>query len=530
MDQQRIIRQAAGLWSHPNRYSLPPGALWKADNCVIYREGVVSKRRGFSRYGDALSNAPSDVWLFDQSLIVQDGTTLRYDSDDAGTWAAWTGTYSPPDASSPIRTLEARKTFYFTTSGGVYSNDEKTGTPRLAGMAQGLDTQLAYAGTGASWFTSDTQVGYRVVWLRKDANNREIRGAPSYQEILTNPRTTGLSYTSVGAGPYTVTVTHTSHGFSDSDSIDITNSSDPAIADGAYTITYINANSYSFSVAADPGAGTLDDGKARDITLTATMPDDVVAGDSYEVYRSLVSSGIAVTPADRHFLVAKTAVVSGDVTNGYVTYSDTLDEAFLGVGLYVNDTLEGPSATKSATNDRPPWCRFLATYQGHTFYAYTLHPQQLSLKFLDVAGLTDETSAITLTGATTETYTFSAAEDLPNNKFKRWTTYATVSQNVAATMKSMCKVINRKSATYYAWYVSGTTQAPGMIVIKNRLPNVAAFSATADAAGTGDNFDPILPTSGTTIISEAETGKNILFRSKFEQPQDGRRVYPDGAD
>jgi hypothetical protein len=519
MKLQKVTRSALGLYSHPNKYALPPGALFIADDCAIYREGIVSKRRGFNRYGTALTNAPTDLYMFDNTLIVLDGSTLKYDSDGAGTWASWTGSYSGPDASTPIKALEANLSFFFNTSTGVFSNDATTGTPVRAGMEAGLDVQLAPSGTGASWFTHDTQVSYRLCWMRKDANNRQIRGTPTAQTIVTNPTTTGWAWASAGMGPWTITVTHNGHGFANNDYIWIEDSGDPNIVDGTYQITLINPNQYSFTenAGAPAGAGTLDDAREGDVTIISTLPSDVVAGDFYEVYRSYLSSGIAVTPEDRHYLVDTIEVAAGDVVNGYITYTDTAPEGTLSAQLYTNDTAEGPSAT----NDRPPWCRYMATYQGHTFYGYTIHPQQLQLQLLTVVGIVDDTSAITLTeGGSSEVYTFSAAENLGAKKFQRTTTFALDADNVEKTMQSFCKVVNRTSALWYAFYISTVTDPSGMVLIRRRVPNTAVFSCTSDSlANTGSKFKPVIPIAGTTVASEAETHKNGLYRSKYNQPE-----------
>jgi hypothetical protein len=187
-DLQTIVKTAAGLYSQYNKlHALPPGALLQCENGVIDREGVISKRRGFKRYGSVLSNAPTALFEYRKTLVVQDGSSLKYDSDGAGTWSSWSGTYSPPDSSVKIQSLEANQNFYFTTSTGVFKNDTISGVPKPAGMPMGLDITLALGTTGTVWLTVDNQVAYRVVLSREDANHNLVYGAPSYQEIITNP-------------------------------------------------------------------------------------------------------------------------------------------------------------------------------------------------------------------------------------------------------------------------------------------------------------------------------------------------------
>ena len=52
-------RQVKGIYSNYNNSSgIPEGGLLEADNCVSDRPGVLSKRRGFNRYGSELAHFP----------------------------------------------------------------------------------------------------------------------------------------------------------------------------------------------------------------------------------------------------------------------------------------------------------------------------------------------------------------------------------------------------------------------------------------------------------------------------------------
>ena len=84
-EQQTISRRATGLYTHPNALEVPPGSLLVADNAVIDREWVISRRRGFKRYGSALDGPPAALFEFKKRLITLDGDRLKYDSDGAGT-------------------------------------------------------------------------------------------------------------------------------------------------------------------------------------------------------------------------------------------------------------------------------------------------------------------------------------------------------------------------------------------------------------------------------------------------------------
>lgn len=507
--------QAKGLFTHPNRLLLPPGALLLAENCVFTREGVGSRRRGFNRYGDILTTEPKELFKFAGRIIVLDGTTLRYDSDGAGTWSPWTGTFTQPDSSVRMRFLESENSFLFTTDAGVWVNDALAGTPKRSGMPRGLDAQPSLSGTGGSWFLPDNQVGYRITWRRKDTNGRVTQGAPSFQERLTNSFTTALVWSSATT---TVSVTHSSHGFSNGDAITIKDADDANIPDGDFVISNVAAGSYDFTVSVAPttSPGTLTDGKKFDVSLTFTVPDDVVAGDEYEIFRTPLSADDAVIPGAEHRRLISAELSSAEKSAGTVTVTDDNLEDFFTANLYTNPSQE----TEDLANDRPPLSRFVVQFESHIFYFRTTYPHRLTLQLLDLTGVVDGTSSITIDdGTTSETYTFEAAENIGLKEFQHFTTFATAVQNIEATAKSLQKVINRGSAVWTCQYISGVDDAPGIFLLETKALGSVLFSVIANTTAIGALFQPALPTSGTTVASENDEQKNGYTIAKSSQPE-----------
>jgi hypothetical protein len=506
---QVIDRQAAGLLLHPNPYSLPEGALLEADNVVVDRPGVVSKSRGFNRYGDALSNAPSAIGEFNNTIMVLDGTTLKYDSDGAGTWSSLSGTYSAPNSTNKMRFLGKLLSLYFTTSTGVFRLDSTAGTPSRTGIPQGLDIDPSFTGTGVGWFTPNTQVAYKIVFLRKDSNNQELIGAASFREVVTNSYT-AVTWTNSGT---TVTVTHTAHGYSTGDTIQQTDLSD---ADAAVsgTITVSDANTYTYtSTGTAGGSGTANHARTEDVSLTSTVPDFMVAGDSYEIYRTEMSADDTTDPGARFLKVNRVELASADITAGTITFTDDFSEAFLGEDLYSNPTQEG----SGQANYRPPFATDIAHYRGHTFYANTRQPHRLEIQLIDASSISNG-ATITI-GA--RTYTASTtAENIGTQTFLLEQGQTTEAENIEITIKSLIRVANRDTGNsiFYLYYISGADDPPGQFLIERRDLTDTALAVTVDVAGTGATFSPVLPTSGTTVQTEAAANANGLYRSKFEQP------------
>ena len=509
-----LEKKSAGLYSQGNPlHGAPEGALLVADNAVIDREGIISKRRGFNRYGfqetvaspgfsgNQLPALAAGLFEFRKTLIALAGTAMIYDADDAGDWTAWTGTFEPPPGSR-MRSIEAAKNFYFTASLGVFKNDEIDGVPRLAGMPQGLDIELELDGTGASWFAPDSAVAYRIIWTRRDANRNLFLGPPSTRETIINVLT-AVTYT-YAAG--VVTVTQTAHGYTNGDVVEIVDPIDPLAEEGPHTITFINANSYSYTVAGAPANGTASAGKFFDVELTFTIPDDIVEGDTYEIYRSELSATANTDPGDELLLVFAGETTAGEISAGLVNIVDDFNADFLGVRLYTNDSQEGPSAA----NDRPPLASFMVEFKGHVWYAKTQQASFFELQFIDlsVAAVND---TITLDGLV---YTFKAAEVVANREFKLFTAEPTIAQNIEKTAKSFIRVVNRHSTSnIYAFYISGVDDPPGKVVLERR----AVDSDTVTIISTsGDTFIPDLTSSQEFTIDIVE---NALYKSKFQKPE-----------
>lgn len=580
MAQQSLKRTAGGLATNPNALSeVPEGALSVAQNCVIDSEGIIEKRRGFKRYGTTL-NAKA-LMEFENALVGLEGSTLKYDPDAMGNWTPWAGSFSPPVSDARMRGIESQGTFYLTSATGIKRTDLLTTSPVAAGIPSALDLTLTPSGIGGSWFLPDTEVAYRVLWGRVDANARLMLSAPSMREVAINTKSGTLNWTRSGTGPWTVTVTHTAHGFATNDIVEVLSSTASALV-APWVITVVDANTYTFSSAVDPGAsGTLVDGKKLDVTLVFPVPDDIVDGDFYEIYRTALSGSAVSAPTDRELKVIRYALSAAIVTMTYAagvvtvtqtahgfatgsvvrmlnlsdplyedgrhiitntganTYTYTvvgvppatgtgktmlmqvtiIDNWSLSLGdeLYTNLTQE----TIDQANARPPWARDMAFFREFMHYAGTRKEHFLELQLFDIAGLVDNTSSITITqGAVSKTYTFSTAEDLANRKFQRSTAGTLLAVQLEKTIKSLTRIINRDPTNlWYAWYTSGINDAPGIFVIESRTLNTVPFTLTCNNATTSSKFSPNLPTSGTLLTSENEDGVNRLYEAKVEQPE-----------
>lgn len=174
-----------GKYTYPNPLSeVPQGAMTRALNVILSRPSVVEQRRGINNFGDVLTNNPTQLYNYQNRIIVHQGTLLSYDSTGLGDWVNYSGSYTKPSGALVMRSFQANKNIYFTTNVGFKKLDVLNGTPVSAGAPAGLDGNGTTTGTG--WFTNNTQVAYRITWAFEDANDNLLEGAPSQRIIVAN--------------------------------------------------------------------------------------------------------------------------------------------------------------------------------------------------------------------------------------------------------------------------------------------------------------------------------------------------------
>ena len=116
------------------------------------------------------------------------------------------------------------------------------------------------------------------------------------------------------------------------------------------------------------------------------------------------------------------------------------------------------------------------------------------------------------------------------------TTGATPAQGIDATARSFVRVVNHNAAGgVEATYLSGPTDLPGQMLFEAIETSLIPIYFTASAPIGATNYDPALPASGTSVVSDNNAHPNRIYWSKTQQPdavpqvnyQDvGQRDYP----
>lgn len=92
----------------------------------------------------------------------------------------------------------------------------------------------------------------------------------------------------------------------------------------------------------------------------------------------------------------------------------------------------------------------------------------------------------------------------------------TPSQQLEQVARSLTSVIQSEDTIVYAYYVSGYNDVPGQVLLEQQDTTGAVFYLTSS---NGDQFNPTLPTTGTSISSTNEVSPNRVYYSKFQQPE-----------
>lgn len=448
-----------------------PGALELADNCVIDAFNIIKSRRGFNYYGTKITLSPGQYidWInsFQSKLLIHYGTTIAYDSDGAGTWSAYTGSFSPPTGAYKIHGVEGvNKNFYFTSSNGIYKIDTVTNSPYLAGVPQGLDGTAALAGSGSGWFNGQSNAAYHTIFGYYDANNNLLLGSPS--EIYTVSNTGSL-------------------GTSDNVNVQF------SIPSGLTT-------TYFWQLYRSDQTGTS------------------------------TTSGISVPPGSNFSLCGQANLTSTNLTNKFVTFEDELPDSLRGALIYTDINEQGPDQTNDIPplalyNAFWKGMMFYANITTRQQLYLTID------SIGSPSGIQASDTISFKVGATTLTYTASTTTQNPATETFKIITSGTVGSNIDASARNLVACINQdpSNSLIYAYYISTPSSLPGQILIQGQTIGVSAFSVTSTRGGAFLPPVPSSGTSYATINSNEPATLYVSKLNQPEAVPQGPNAFPIGA-
>lgn len=305
--------------------------------------------------------------------------------------------------------IEANKNAYFLSDNGLMKL-ERDDLPLLkAGIPQAMDISVVLGKQGSSTPSTDfylgtiranSQVAYRVVFGRTDANENLVLGAPSQVFTVINPLFFPTAVVrgaddSGGAGFATVTVT-VSNNLIVNDVIYVYGAltTGQAIDDGtAFTVLTASSTQFTFNVPnATTTINTLNFGYEQTARLAFSIPSEILSTEYvYQIYRTIPADTADYTtiPNGTFQLVTEKNITSQQVTDQIVYYVDTVPNQLLGAELYTNNnTREG----ELQANFRAPRAKDIAVFRGFTFLANTTQYESLELSVISASNIVNGTT------------------------------------------------------------------------------------------------------------------------------------------
>jgi len=473
---------------------VPPGALLKAKNTVINRNGIIEPRRGINTYYPMKSSRnPEDDFTYSviddgiraKQLFEYKGSILAHGSyannesylfslsttygSDSARYVAMDSYSSPsspvydsgsngiysPNSAYRIRSEEAKGNFYFTSSAGVRKissksaddfnsafNIEDAGVPK----AYAPDLFLAYPSGGfltkPAIGTSPSKVAYRVLWTYTDNNDNLLFGAPSSRVVIANSNT---------------------------------------------AVDY-------------------------NVSINVPIPKEIVENSNseyykkfkYRLYRSEILQSASAEPSDELYQVfegtlsSNTGLTSPYV--GYVKVIDTISDIARvgGVPLYTNAT-SGQGILSS--NEQPPSAQDISLFKGHMFYANTTTKDTFTTTLSDLTKI-NTNSDLTITDGTvsgTEAYKFISQTKAVN-------TITIVSPTLANYVgKWITLSTPNNTATYSFWFDTTLAQnavQPVGIPISSIPIRTNIYSAAPTVTTIRDGIVTTINTAASSQVQE----------------------------
>lgn len=473
-------------------------------------------------------------------------------------------------SSTGVKRISATSASQFTGSAGYIRN---------AGAPEALDIIGTVDYTTAGFLTDKSKVAYRLTWAFYDANGNLIEGAPSSRFVLTNysnvdsgtaslefaiPSDIGTSDTQFFYRLYRTQVVQAAT-VPDLDNIDPGDEMNLVIEDyptsGELTARLVQLDDVTPEDFRAGGALLYTNPVSGEGILQSNTPppfcNDIALFQNTVFYAntatnqqlnlallsvSQLTTGVStititqgMTSNTYTFVGVKevtdittVADVAGSLNNTYFYLNSASDERQYYVWFNVSGGGTDPlisgrlgiEVTINTNDSANAVAIALEAAIGAitTDFTTSILANVVTVTNADNGNTTDATDA----GLTGFTITVTTQGDGEDQALRHVLLSANVSpaQSIDETARSLVNIINNNSSEVVnAFYLSGPDDVPGLILLKTRSLTGVAFSLTANSTATGSQFNPTLPTTGTSVISSNEVEPNALFYSKFQQPE-----------
>jgi len=498
---QLMTLRAIGLYTYPNQFIAPDGAMTVAQNVFIDRTDVVETARGLQQTINsnaaqnhyALTNVNYNIIAAagttvgplsaaGQKLYIYEDTASAVNALSASYGELGTGTVSGLSVyaqNSKLDCFTARLNLYVTSQNGILrlkgtsaTGDNNTCDYFGAGLPTPLAPEFFYTNVGGTQnIVSGFQYRYRVLYVRLDQNgNRICRSPPSQPTVVIN--TQGSNFT----------------------------------ANCCVRL---------------PGRG-------------------IKADDIIQVYRSVgfpndpTNPTTTLTATEELQLATEYVITSGDIsaaTPSYVTIVDSALDAQLGAFLYTNPNTGGGA---DAAEYPPPLANAACMFKNVAFYANTRERPTAAWQVASINSYNwTNTGKITIDNVST-TYTATCTGSIPTPYYSYTSagngTFANTSPPEAGY--AIAQVLSANNPDVQIYWIGTVTSS--VVASATPVNNIAYSSAqeivaTTIGVGTAENGTWTLRRQGTIAATDvapnfpqklvSDEGQNRLYFSLPNEPE-----------
>jgi hypothetical protein len=451
----------------PNALSqVPAGSLLVAQNVVVDYDGLLSGRRGIRQFGTSL-----------QTITGSAHTNVFQEFFYAGSKLVWFGDHT-------VSSTNAAR-FYFGYDSDNLGTWVQTTHPFSPPAYAFTGKYRSVQSNGNFYMTSTTGL------LKTDAPVNPLRQAGGLPGLDGVASLTGAS------------------GFMSNNT------------EVAYRMTWTTTDANHNAVQGVPSTRVVisnSSGGTRSVILTFTIPHGTKTTDQYTIYRSLMSASSTTQPSDELQLTIHGFPTSTDLTNGFITITDSTPESLLGAALYTNSGQQGIAQS----NNIPPLANDVCFFQGYVIYGAATTQNKFLLSLLSTNGagaLTIGDTFTVTTGVASFTLTAAAAENIPAAQFKVFSGGDPAS-DILLTKQSLIRVLNRQAQlqvyAYDSTDVNSASSLPGDFVLQEQGISRIQFGVSSSNSTA---WFPKLTTIPSDNLSLAGGFIGSGYCSKFQEPE-----------
>lgn len=494
------VKSFQGLFLQRNSFDLPDGYMETAENAIVSRDNILSKRRGLYEFFNPNTGTLNKIFSYQDKLLSAYTNKVAYYTETGtapnkvGSETVLTGETVAITAPRVARTIQGNNNLYFTTDNGPLKLTSYNSRVSFSGAPPGLDCSANFiSGSQSTFLGAGNIVGYRIVFGYTDANGNLILGAPSDIATISNTLVENVTGARSGAGPYTITVTSTAHGLSTGQYLNFTLHTGSAFhsdAAGVYQITVIDANTFSYSVANNPGSGsgTLDYSYAMPVSVEFSIPTAITTALPwfYQIYRSSQQASDVGIFSDFK-LLNQFDLSSAQISAKVAFFTDDYEDVLLGAELYTN---ENSREGELQANFQAPLCEDVTFFKGYAIYGNCTTKQILSLAVVDPTALSGGDFVELKIDTTTSRY---VARSGAANQTLEGTCSSSSGLLITYTSHGFSN-----GDTVYISSVTGGTLAAGTYYVVSAAANTFKISASSGGSAVAYNGETSLIFQGVT--------------------------------